>query len=1167
MKSKKHFLILAVIGLCLICAVGVKSQPAKNSKELLNNLYSSVNDKQKIAYTVNIPARVNPDGSILPSVTYNIPLLSSDNYIINAIYIKTKSRHQIGLDAQSVNSYELMASLNNLDVKKVASPFANSEANIVNNDDNFGLDRIYEIHYSSGTDPYDVCRELMNNPEIEYAVPIFRRYVYEHTPNDPYLSRQWAVNTIEAKKAWEVSKGSAKVIIGIVDTGVDWEHEDLTDNIWTNPGEIPDNEVDDDNNGFIDDVHGWAFVGDITLSEAINGQYKPNNDVKNAAQGHGTSVAGCASAVSNNLKGIAGIGYSCIILPVKCASSNAATNGIWDGYNGIKYAADNGAKIINCSWGGPGFSLVEQEVINYAVSKGAVVIAASGNDGLNIEDGGQYPAGYKNVVTVGSSDANDKVSTFSNYGKTLAVYAPGERIYTTIPGNQYDYIDGTSFSSPIVAGIAGLVLANHLDWLTPAKPEYTMKRIYHQIRNTSDNVLTTDPSLRPTYYGRANANNAVSLEVPGLEISEFHIQTGDTLKQYDTPTTVTFTLTNYLATANDVTIKISPLCDYISLDQPILNIGTVNSLESKTFDVSVKLLQSNPWFIGTADLLITLGSGTIVDYQYVQLPIKVPSTNQFYRINFSGNNKFNFYSGAAIGENSLWAIGEMPISPELSIGVFLHLDPDQSKSFFSFNPDPMELFYSIYAFDGTKAFAGSDAERIQGTEAKVYKTIDGGKNWISQSVASYTTRVNNIYFFDNNNGVFLGNPINNKWGIGITNDGGTTWSPIQFNLSTISTDEKGIAGSAFWTDKYGWFGTTKGRVFRSISSGKNWEPVTINNAASVYLFGFTTPQKGIAIYSESSASGASRYVASTTDGGLSWNTKVYDFGSKRIFPVYCYVPKLSDNIYIVCSNGDVYWTGDNGTTWLPVLSQKEANTSGGAGFVFPNGQILLWGLGQGLSGLVFNPPVITKKEFTLTSENPMNYDTVKVNGGLSKNVTIKNTGNTVITITECTLVPESGTNVDEFKIVGVPPTQVSVGNDLTLRVRFAPTTTGLKKATLHVKSDAITNDIAVQVLGYSKEPSSVPGTEENTSNTYFDPCSPNPCSDEINVAFNINKPDNIELIITNYLGENLFTVYNGIIDAGKSSFNIRTDKLSSGIYYFKLNTSQGIFTQPFVVNQ
>ncbi len=270
--------------------------------------------------------------------------------------------------------------------KKVTKQFERFGVSEIQNhfsakDKNFSksLDNVYRLKLSSPYDPIYVASKLSKNSEIEWAEPLYLRKV-DFTPNDPKLSSQYGLTKVQAEAAWDLSKGNSNIIIAIVDSGVDWTHEDLAANIWQN--DDPINGIDDDQNGFIDDIRGWDFGG-------LNGT--PDNNPIEDSPTHGTHVAGIAAASTNNGVGIAGLGYNLTIMPVKTSRNDLGDDVIAYGYEGIIYAADNGADIINCSWGGFGYSNAEQEAIDYAVSKGCVMVCAAGNEGLNEVI---YPAAY-----------------------------------------------------------------------------------------------------------------------------------------------------------------------------------------------------------------------------------------------------------------------------------------------------------------------------------------------------------------------------------------------------------------------------------------------------------------------------------------------------------------------------------------------------------------------------------------------------------------------------------------------------------------------------------------------------------------------------------------------------------------------------------------------------
>ncbi|MEN6430447.1 MAG: S8 family serine peptidase [Coriobacteriales bacterium] len=261
-------------------------------------------------------------------------------------------------------------------------------------------------------------------------------YAQVEPPNDPYFPSQWALeNTgqtggtpdadIDAPEAWAgKGSGSSDVIVAVVDTGIDITHEDLKDNIWRNVGEIPGNGRDDDRNGYIDDVNGFDFsMYDNTVYDQSDGDQ------------HGTHVAGIIGAAGDNGKGVAGINHDVTIMPVKFLGPWGG--GEFEGAEAIVYAVDNGAQVINCSWGGSYSQLIE-EALQYAAAHGVVVCAAAGNDSMDIDENRDYffPASSDatSVITVASTDHNDEISYFSNFGdETVELAAPGEEVTSTLP--------------------------------------------------------------------------------------------------------------------------------------------------------------------------------------------------------------------------------------------------------------------------------------------------------------------------------------------------------------------------------------------------------------------------------------------------------------------------------------------------------------------------------------------------------------------------------------------------------------------------------------------------------------------------------------------------------------------------------------------------------------
>lgn len=291
--------------------------------------------------------------------------------------------------------------------------------------------------------------------EIEYVEP---NYIYKasYQPNDTYFSYQYAPNKMEIPSAWDIAQSNSTIKIAIVDTGVQLNHPDLVNKL----------------------LPGYDFVNRDTSPEDGNG--------------HGTHVAGIAAAMTNNTRGVAGIAPLASILPVRVLDNNGSGL-LSDIANGIIYAVNQGAQVINLSLGGAQGATTLQNAIDYAWSRGAVIVAAAGNNGVSTPT---YPANYSNVIAVASTDSADRKSSFSNYGRWVEVAAPGSNILSTYTGSYYAYLDGTSMASPQVAGLAALL----------AGQGRSNTEIRSIIQNTADPVPGTG-----TYwiYGRVNANRAV----------------------------------------------------------------------------------------------------------------------------------------------------------------------------------------------------------------------------------------------------------------------------------------------------------------------------------------------------------------------------------------------------------------------------------------------------------------------------------------------------------------------------------------------------------------------------------------------------------------------------------------------------------------------------------
>ncbi|MES2767449.1 MAG: S8 family serine peptidase [Bacteroidota bacterium] len=1113
-------------------------------------------------YTIVRPGEKRADGFTTAARILSMPRLTPDNYMPGVINVKTKQRFVVNKDARGFQSAALSQSLSALGVKKIDAAFKEYNNGSLLAADKAGLSRMYEVYYSSPVDAYDVCRELMNNPDVEYASPVFKRALF-YTPNDTKVAQQYELTKIKAAQAWDVTKGKTEVLIAITDSGIDWQHEDLADNIYINTKEIPANGKDDDNNGKVDDIHGWDFVGNASSNDVMQGIFKEDNDPKiygitstTDTRAHGTVVAGNAAAVTNNGKGVASIGHNCKLLPIKIGSDDPQAGGLYQTAKAIEYAARMKADIINCSWGGRGLNPMDEDVIAQATAGGSLVVVAAGNDGLFTDVSKFYPAGYPNVLSVGATDNADKKAGFSNYGINTSVYAPGVGLPSVYPNNRYvtdaNTWSGTSFSSPVVAGIAGLVKSVHPDW-TPAQ-------IAAQIRMTSDNVVTTDASLRPLYFGRANAFRAVSLngtinqgnQAPGLEIVSVGLSAGGGVVTDAEPTTLRLSLRNLLSDASGVQLQIQPMDGVFSIAQGTVSVGAVASMEQKDIDATIQLSANTPFFSGMGEFLVTITSGTFTNYHRISIPFQIPSTNTYAFATSYG--EFTYHSASSPNPSTAWAASEYnggAVVFRVANGVTTNSIASQTSA-----------IYSIYARDANVAYGGTGPTS---GAAQILRTTNGGiTGWQVTSVSTITPFVNNINFFDATNGIFLGDPLNSSWGIGKTTNSGQAWTKVN-NVPAPLSGETGLNTSATWLGDNGWFGTTKGRVYRTSDKGQTWKASNLLTNGVVSLLAFKDALNGIAIYRTTQATDAPTLAAVTSDGGATWSLNKFNFDNARLAPVYAYNPGDSRQTAVLCSDGSVIGTEDLGNTWKFILTRQSGTTSAGAGVA--NGQsVRLWNFGAMIGYLNYtklNGSV--KREITLAQS--LAFDSVLVGANKTKLMKITNSGDVDITISGIDI---SGGNslAGEFAAPGKPtlPKTLAPGASVSFQVIFNAGDIGIRTATMVVTSNAEPAISNVELTGIGKKV----GTsvkELEAAGFRLEQNFPNPTNGQTAFRFVMPSAQNVRLAIANTLGQTLAIPFDGMAQAGYTSVPFNAEALSNGVYYYTLQIGGQKIVRSFVVSK
>lgn len=439
-----------------------------------------------------------------------------------------------------------------------------------------GLKDIYTVSFSTDisidSKIYELTRDLKD--DVEYIEPLYIRNL-TYVPSDPFIKNQTYLNQISAFKGWDVKRNADNIIIAITDSGAELLHEDLVESIYLNELEIPENGIDDDGDGYIDNYYGWDFVGSsisniINAGSPVDWSLWEDNDPNTNGSDHGTHVAGISAASFDNSTGISGVAAGAKLMILKCGEDAGGDypRSVFRGYEAIKYAADHGAHIINCSWGGSGYSQFEQDIINYATELGSLVIAAASNDG---NDQLSYPASYDNVMSVANVDGNDRRNVSSTYNYLVDVSAPGTDLFSTVFANNYDSKTGTSMASPVVAGIAALVKSQNMN--------FTPKQVEQQVRITSDDISDIN-FLLPNELGKGRVNlfRALTERSPSVRVS--NISFGGSTFQSGDVVNVSLDITNYLEPVSNLRISIQSSNSRVSFIQSSANIGSLGTNET-----------------------------------------------------------------------------------------------------------------------------------------------------------------------------------------------------------------------------------------------------------------------------------------------------------------------------------------------------------------------------------------------------------------------------------------------------------------------------------------------------------------------------------------------------------------------------------------------------------
>jgi len=1014
----------------------------------------------------NIPPKINTvDGN------------KNSAFYTNRITVKTKNYQQIDKQNNVLLSSDLTSIFDGIDanVVKISAPYAKHYAKFGGSFQSasiYGLERICEVVFDNEVDVFAICEELMKNENVEYAEPVPIYTTFEWKPNDPGLNLQWHLKDIDIYNAWAVAKDKTGVLVGIVDSGTDWEHQDLAANSWVNPN---------------DSSRGWNFVGNVTLQEFLSGVVKPNNDVRPKKTGnlHGTHVAGIAAAVANNGKFGAGTGVNVKHISTKHSHDDDPYFRLIDGYKGIMYCAEKGAKVINCSWGGSGYSRAGEDVINEVLDMGVAIIAATGNDGTDNDIMAHYPSNYKGVIAVGSTKNYDDISNFTNHGYSAMLFAPGSAIYSTMPAQKFDSISGTSMASPVVAGVAALVLS--------VFPDYTPKQVYHQLRSTVTNI--DNPKTASKLYGKINAYKAVTYNnpdfpaqiVPGVSVTKFELPPFNSFTSYRNKK-LKLELTNYIGKANNLIVKVSSLDGLVNLIPEasfvLDTVGTVAMMETKNIEIEVRLDAKTAISVGKAQILVEYFDGNnFYDFEVIYVPINIstPITTAISTLQITGQkNAFNHYNTNVVindlhyyDDNNAVAVGFYEYYYSNAPFLFLSNDGSSQTDAIQLSANNMRYPRSVFAFSNNKIAIAANT----GSATSFVHLTNNLTSWQSVNVTDKVgNQLNKIHFFDNQNGILLGGVLNGRFGIGLSANGGSTWDAVNSNALGANQFESvrifdsrpavAIRNNSFW------FGTNQGRIIFSNDRGKNWESSVIYEDALIASIAFSDNNNGMAIcYPKDSPRDC--YIAKTTDGGKIWTrSKFLTVNEVGNFPKYIYAA-APNTFVLVSSNNAMYATNNFGETWKNVNTKQGVASNIVAGRttqVGGNNRIRIRNYGYSsqynsqstadfrhagtlITTTITEPFFDVVRSISMQPPSMLGFGTIDLGKDSTRRILMTNTGDAVLNFSDYVIIPDNDeTSAEDFRIVR-RPALIGVGKQDSIVITFTPKTKGSKVAILHIANN------------------------------------------------------------------------------------------------------------------
>jgi subtilisin family serine protease len=807
------------------------------------------------------------------------------NRVDGAVYIKVAENVNLPITLGNAKTAKANFSFlnqiaDNYQFTNISLPFASTNSK--------ELQRTLRVDFSEIDEIESLLKELSDNPDIEYAepVPLFHTsYVepddtyYNKTLSDGngYVNSSWHLNLINAADAWMVTEGDPAIVVAVIDNAIWIDHPDLTEKI-------------------------------VKSFDVADGDNNPNPPALNSSWSHGTHVAGLVAASTGNGKGVASIGKNISLMAIKAANDNEENpRNITSAIEGIIWAADNGAHIINMSFGTTETSRSLQEAVYYAYNKGCILVAAAGNDK---KDQNNYPAAFEPVISVASCDENKSKSSFSNFGNWVDIMAPGGQssnpsfsMLSTYCGASnvtafgveanYSITKGTSMATPVTSGVCGLLLS--------INPYLTSNKVLEILQNTAENV----DDINSDYIGKLGAGiiNAYG------SVQAAESTTADLVAN--------FTVTkNILKEGNSIQFNDTSTGSVTSWNWEFEG-GTPATSTDKNPIVKYDA-------VGTFYVKLTVSDGTNTSYE---------EKNAFIIVSGAGSNWIEQHLDVSEGkgvyfidivdEETVWAMTIDEITGKATKEFSVTTNGGTIWKAGNINIDSKYEPCGISAIDGLTAWLIAFNTTENG--GKIFKTSDSGESWTIQPTASFSSAnsfPNVIKMFNQNEGVCIGDPIDDKFEIYTTSNGGENWNLINpNNIPNI------LSGEAGWTKIFSsigdniWFGTNKGRIFCSKNKGVSWEAFS-TGASDINSISFADENNGIILcYTPWKAQ-------KTINGGKTWEDINYLSANPLIFSQISAVPGTTGMLIGIRATGQPEYNHsaysfDNGETWNLIDSRFE----------------------------------------------------------------------------------------------------------------------------------------------------------------------------------------------------------------------------------------------------